>query len=187
MNEAEDEAIAIANSNESPRDLIGYPITLKKFILFNVLTLGLFELVWAFKHFRALKGAGKAKTAAAVVFSLFLPISFFDMMKEYEVVSTQAKSPITFNKYLLAVIFFAAEAVIKFADRLPFIPEWVPLVAFPIGLIPLIIVQRQVNLLNKTLRPGIPFAPPMTWKHWLGLALGIVVLLAMLLGAGLLG
>jgi hypothetical protein len=187
LNEAEDEAIAIANSNESPRDLIGYPITLKKFILFNVLTLGLFEFVWAFKHFRALKGAGKAKTAAAVVFSLFLPISFFDMMKEYEVVSTEAKSPITFNKYLLAVIFFAAEAVIKFADRLPSIPEWVPLVAFPIGLIPLIIVQRQVNLLNKTLRPGIPFAPPMTWKHWLGLALGIVVLLAMLLGAGLLG
>jgi hypothetical protein len=27
----------------------------------------------------------------------------------------------------------------------------------------------------------------MTWKHWLGFAIGLVVLLAMLLGAGMLG
>lgn len=70
LSEAEPEANAIANSNELPQDLIGYPITLKKFILFNVLTLGLFEFVWAFKHFRALKGAGKAKNSSGCCFRI---------------------------------------------------------------------------------------------------------------------
>ncbi|MFA6212639.1 MAG: hypothetical protein WCT03_09720 [Candidatus Obscuribacterales bacterium] len=171
---------------EQPQ-LIGYPITLKKFILFNVLTLGIFEIVWAFKHFRALKGRGKAKTAAAVVFSVFLPLSFFDMMKEYESSSSQTNFPIKFNKFLLGLSYFFIELSINFADRFPGLPDWYALAAFPFSLIPLMLMQRQVNLLNKTLYPDVPFAPPMTWRHWVGLAIGVIVLIVMLVAALLLG
>jgi hypothetical protein len=193
MTEAEPNGASSFGSNSGAiealadqQKVIGYPITLTKFVIFNVLTLGIFEIIWAFKHFRALKGPGKSKTAAAIIFAIFLPLSFFDMMKEYEAVSSDTNSPIVFNKYFLAVSYFFFEAVIKFADRFPSMPDWTVLAVFPFSLIPLIIVQRKINQLNTTLRPGVPFAQPMTWKHWLGLAFGVLVLLGMLIGAALL-
>jgi hypothetical protein len=194
MTEAEPNDVSSFGSNSGASEaladqqkVIGYPITLTKFVIFNVLSLGIFEIVWAFKHFHALKGPGKSKTTAAVIFALFLPLSFFDMMKEYEAVSSETKSPIVFNKYFLAVSYFIFDAVIKFSDRIPNMPDWTVLAVFPFSLIPLIIVQRKVNHLNTTLRPGLPFAQPMTSKHWLGLAFGVLILLAMLIGAALLG
>lgn len=113
MTEAEPHGASSFGSNSGAiealadqKKVIGYPITLTKFVIFNVLSLGIFEIVWAFKHFRALKGPGKSKTAGSVVFAIFLPLSFFDMMKEYEAISSDTKSPLVFNKYFLAVSYF---------------------------------------------------------------------------------
>ncbi|CAN5202373.1 hypothetical protein BH11CYA1_BH11CYA1_32240 [soil metagenome] len=168
-------------------EVIGYPITLKKFIILDLITFGVFEIIWAFKHFRALKGKGKAKTFAAMVFALFLPISLFDMLKEYESKSAATACPISYNKYLLGVSFFMLSLIIKVVSNAPTIPDWVTFVITPLSLIPLLFVQRKINLLNTTLRPGVPFAPPMTWKHWVGLVIGVVVLLVMVGASALMG
>ncbi|MBP9089569.1 hypothetical protein KBI23_00975 [bacterium] len=156
------------------RALIGYPITIKKFI-------------WGFKHFRALRGPGISRTAGEAIFALLLHLSLFEMLKEYEQLAAKHNAPLRFHKYALGFSFFFLIMLIRFGERIQTMPDWISLLAFPLSLVPLILVQSKINHLNKTLRPGIDFATPMTWKNWFGFAIGLLVLLAMLLGAGLLG
>ena len=158
-------------------ELIGYPITLKKFILFDLISFGVFQRIWAFKHFRALNGPGKAKTFAAVVFAVFLPITLFGMLKNYESKSAELGLPIIFKKYLLAVTYFMIGILVNAISRVPTIPDWVTCAVGPLALIPLVIVQHKINLLNTNLRPGLPFAPRLSWQSWLCLVIAIVFLI----------
>lgn len=102
----------------APQRLIGYPITLKKLALFNLITLGFFPIIWAYKNFRELNGEGIGAKVGAGIFAWFLPLSLFDMMRRYELLSNKLEAPIKFNKYGLAWTFFLLNLGEKFVDHI---------------------------------------------------------------------
>lgn len=161
-------------------DFIGYPITLKKFLLLNLFTFSLFQLVWAYKSFRNLNGPGASSAAASGIFAWFLPLSLHSLMNKYELAANRAGHPINFHKVPVALLFFVLVTISKYIDRIKTVPAGISLVATVLSVVLLCYVQVKVNNLNSILYPGVPYAEKFTWKHWLGLFCGIVILIAMI-------
>jgi hypothetical protein len=167
-------------------DFIGYPITLKKFILLNLFTFSLFQLVWAYKSFRRLNGPGASAAAASGVFAWFLPLSLHSLMKKYEQASAEAGQPIKFHKVPIALLYFVLVVSSNYIDRIKSLPPGIGLVETVLAVVLLGYVQNKVNKLNSALYPGEPFAEKYTWKHWLGIVCGVVILIAIIGAAAVL-
>jgi len=166
-----------------PEKHIGYPITIKKFTIFSLLSFGLFPTYWAYRNFKSLYGPGTGKTVGAVVFALFLPVSLFEMMKRYEQIGNKLQTTVAFNKFGLAWVYFLGSLTAKACDRIEAVPFGVDLLIFTLSILPLIAIQKKINALNSQLRPDLPFAPRLSILSWILVGIGIIATALAVLGA----
>jgi hypothetical protein len=167
--------------SDSPDKLIGYPISISRFVGYTVLSLGLFKPVWAYKHYRYFfdkPGIGGAITAA--VFAIFLPISFHGLMDSYNRKSALLEHPLALKKLFLSVSYFALIGSSKVVGHFK-VFLLAAIICELTSLLPLIAFQRKVNELNRALRPDLPFAEPMTAAKWIGLGIGVFIFFVILI------
>lgn len=172
--------------SDSPDKLIGYPISIPRFLVYMIFSFGFYETVWAYKHYRYFYDKpGVGQVISSVIFALFLPLSFFGLMDFYNKKSIRLEHALGLKKLFLGVLFFCLTALCRVVDRFEEFAVGA-IICGMVSVVPLIVFQRRVNELNRVLRPDLPFAPPMTVWKWVGLVLGFFVLLGLFIGFALL-
>ncbi len=153
----------------NPHSPIGYPVSSLKFWLMGVFTGGLYLFYWSYKNFRALHVPSDSRLAA-IIWCIFLPLSFFSMMQGLENKAAESNHPIRTHKWALAWIYFLLVSAAKILDRMSdkVTDETLVLVGFGafgcqlLSLFILSIIQRKMLLLNRELRPNAQIASRFT-------------------------
>lgn len=170
----------------SERDeFVGYPITLKRMLLYCacswfIFGLGpLFLAIWFYKHFRTFIKSGSQGSVTTVVLIWFSSLSFFKLCKVYQERAANRNEEFKVHLYDAPLVFLLSTA---FASNL--VQLLVPLlgakyivllfIAPAISLLPLMYFQYRVNQLNRRLLPDKDFAPPITRLQWALLTLGLL-------------
>lgn len=163
-------------SGEHSAEFLGYPISIGKLLFLTVITFGFYPVYWAYKNFKSLY---PGKNMIALTYAVFIVWALFDLMKKFEEKSLQAGCAVKFPKILLAFAFFLLIMADRLCDRFLDAPYAISIVTELISLLPLVVVQRKINAVNRTLCPGKPFSTGYgIWqKIFIGLG-GIVQLIA---------
>lgn len=151
------------------QNTIGYPVSSLKFWMMGIFTGGIYLLYWSYKNFRALQVPSDSKVAA-VIWCIFLPLSFFSMMQGLETKASENNYPIRTHKWALAWIYFLLVTAAKFLDRMSdrVTDETLALLGFGalgcqlLSLFILSIYQRKLLVLNRELRPQAQIASRFT-------------------------
>ena len=154
---------------EQPKP-IGYAVSNLKFSLMIVLTLGYYVIWWAYKNYRALQIPGPNKLGS-VVYAVFFPISFFNLLKGVEAEAVSHDIPFRLNKLLVAVMYFLFITATKIFVR----NEETVLIALITAIISLIIVffgHREVLEVNRKI--GAYIDSKLTWKDFVFIVIALV-------------
>lgn len=174
---------------EDPANSLGAEIDLKAFITLNIVTLGLYQLFWGFYQFKKTFLYFKYPRLAAILSTLFLPITLNGLIEYYEIAAEKLgdRLRLPLPRIPLAIIFFATVVVQRLSDSISEpLGTIVGIGAEITGIVILGFIQSEINRLNQQFRPERTSKGfSLTWKHILGLIAGVISLLAIFLAAGL--
>ncbi|MFH1415476.1 MAG: hypothetical protein ABIH89_05270 [Elusimicrobiota bacterium] len=125
-------------------------VTLGKFILFMIITLGIYEIVWFYKQWKYVKNTTEPniKPFWRMVFSIFYCHNLFKRVQNYAMRYRVSYS----DPGLLAVIFIIASGSFTISDSLRHIPVLGLVPYLPIlGLLPLFLTQKAINEIKETI------------------------------------
>ena len=121
-------------------------VSLGKFSLLSVSTLGLYELYWFYRNWKLLK-AESGRDISPFWRAVFSPIFCYSLGQSIDDAAEKANVPERTHPAVLAGLYFA----LVLAHRLPD-PYWlVSLLSF----VPLVPFVRQIERIHETLRPGV--------------------------------
>lgn len=170
----------------SDRDeFVGYPITLKRMLLYCacswfIFGLGpLFLAIWFYKHFRNFIKSGSQGSVATVILTWFSCISFFKLCKVYQERATNRNEEFKVHLYDAPLVFLISTALASNLVQLlvPLLGAKFIILLFiapAISLLPLLYFQYRVNQLNRRLLPDKEFAPPLKRLQLFLLATGLL-------------
>ena len=165
-------AAAVADPRLDPgsRTAPFFSVGTTKLAVMSVLTFGLYEIYWAYRHWRTLRDVGGQKVWP-VPRSIFFPVVSYSLFHKISDAAQDAEVPATFSPAGLAV------AVIAFAlsSRLPEPYSLVSLASF----LPLLPAQSAANEVNAKIAP---LADPNT-RFTLANFIWVVVLALLLVAA----
>jgi hypothetical protein len=150
-----------------------FAVSLTKFVVLSICTLGLYELYWFYRNWRLIKVREGVSMVPALraFFAVFFCYALFarvrDRAAQREIGPTLAAGPLAAGWIITTV-----------AARLPD-PYW--LIAF-VAFVFLIPVQARVNRLNAEVAPGHDRNARFDVWDWLVVAPGALLFLAMLVG-----
>lgn len=162
---AAEKALAV----EAPFFAVGIP----KLILMSILTVGLYEVLWFYWNWRRIKQRTE-EDLWPVPRAAFAVLFFHPLMKEIEDYARERQFLLSFSKAGLTLLFF----LLNVAWQLP--QAWW-LIGFA-SVIPLAIVQRQVNALHQAVGVADRNSRIRGW-NWLAVALGVPLILLAILGS----
>jgi hypothetical protein len=100
--------------------VIGYPVSLKKFLIVTLCTLPLahaYVLFWAYKNFCTF-GFKKRTKLAAAVFTFFLPISLHELLRMLENRALVKGTPVHFHKTIVSATYIILKVVAGMCGRI---------------------------------------------------------------------
>lgn len=150
-----------------------FPVSLTKFIVLSICTLGLYELYWFYRNWQLIKvrEGGRMVPALRAFFAIFFCYACFarirDSAAQRQIGATLAAGPLAAGWIFTTIM-----------ARLPD-PYW--LVAF-VAFVFMVPVQAQVNRLNAVVAPDHDRNARFDVWDWLVAVLGGLLVLAMLVG-----
>ena len=154
-----------------------FAVTLFKYVLMFVCTLGLYQIYWFYKNWQLIKEregfAGlRISPVPRAIFSIFFCYQCFAKIRDYEHPAVQPRR-------LLAGPLAAGWIVLSVLWRLPD-PYWWPATLNFLFIIP---VQWRVNQINAAVAPGHDRNGRLNWLNWIAVGLGGAFFLLVLIGA----
>lgn len=156
-----------------PAEPILFPVSLKKFIVMDLATLGLYNIFWAYKNWEYYKSVGRdVRPVWRAWFSVFyLPGLLKDIL--------QTGNANGLSNTFSPVVVFIPWLVLQISSRLPD-PLW--LISF-LSFLPLIPVLKYINEINRATGRSAAINSQFTRSNWIGIAFGFLVLVLAILGS----
>lgn len=150
-----------------------FAVSLLKLAVMSTISFGMYDVFWFYEQWAAVKRrTGEDMWLwARAIFSVFFVSS---LGREIAGDSETAGVPVSIRPTQIAILYF----ILCFAWRLP---EPLYLIGF-LNVVPLMLLQRQINLLHATVAPGLPRNARFTWLNWIGIAIGSLFLVALVAG-----
>lgn len=142
--------------NQAPQSTmpIGTPRGLYATAIFSIATCGIYDVFWAFSHFKRLSIPGKGWPGQAL-YSAFIPISMFKLLKTFERHASEAGHAANFFAIICAALYLISTIMSVIADAEPL----VELGFVYIKAIILVFVQHKINRLNIAIAPNNALPP----------------------------
>ena len=149
-----------------------FAVSVGKFAVMSLCTFGLYEVYWAYKHWDAMRRREQERLSPFWR-AFFAPLWGFSLLPRLQQLTAVYGVPATWSGSGLALAYF----LLHIGYRLPD-PLWlISLLSF----IPLLVVQRSVNELNRAVAPEALRNDSYTGLNVVAIVLGgLIVLLAIL-------
>jgi hypothetical protein len=166
-----------ASTSAEAADTPFFAVTLFKYVLMFVCTLGLYQIYWFYRNWQLVKEregfAGlRISPIPRAIFSIFFCYQLFAKVRDYE---HPALKP---RRRLLAGPLAAGWIILSVLWRLPD-PYWWPSTLSFLFVLP---VQVRVNQINAEVAPGHDRNARLSWRNWIAVGLGGVLILLVLIG-----
>ena len=150
-----------------------FAVSVGKFAVMSLCTFGFYELYWAYKHWDAVRRR-EQESLSPFWRAFFAPLWGFSLLPRLRQLTAVYRVPATWSGSGLALAYF----LIHIAYRLPD-PLWlISLLSF----LPLLVVQRSVNELNRAVAPEAPRNDSYSGLNVVGIVLGGMIVLLAILG-----
>ena len=165
--------VPAAGDVEAYRTTPQFSVSVSKFAVMSLCTFGIYELYWAYKHWDAMRRREQEKLSPFWR-AFFAPLWGFSLLPRLQQLTAVFGVPATWSGSALALAYF----LLHISYRLPD-PLWlVSLLSF----LPLLVVQRSVNELHRTVVPAAPRNDSYSGLNVAGIVLGGLLLLLAILG-----
>jgi len=155
-----------------PAEPILFPVSLKKFIVMDLGTLGLYNIFWAYKNWEYYKSQGRSvRSGWRAWFSVFY---LHGLLKDVLQTGNSFGLPNSFSP----TVVFVPWLLLEISSRLPD-PLW--LISF-LSFIPLIPVLKYVNEINRVAGRSAAINSKFTMSNWIGASIGFLILICAILG-----
>jgi hypothetical protein len=150
-----------------------FAVSVFKFALMTVFTLGFYQLFWFYKNWQIIKARENStiRPAARALFAVFFCYECFSRVRDYE-------HPELPQGRLLAGPLAAGWIILTVLGRLQG-PYWL---ASELAFLFIIPVQRRINHINHTVAPSHDPNGRLTWLNWIAAVVGGVTLVFALVG-----
>ncbi|RME04754.1 MAG: hypothetical protein D6812_03940 [Deltaproteobacteria bacterium] len=145
---------------EMPRtreELPLYDVSLTKFLLLFVFSLGLYQFYWGYRQWRCIRNAGNG--VLPIVRAFFLPLFLYAQIRHTQEIFARHGHPERIAALPLAITFFLLALSIRFVpvpfDLLPFLGSALPLLLF----------QQRINAFHRKIAPQIPSNHLIGFRH----------------------
>lgn len=162
-----------------PGDIAGYrttpqfAVSVGKFAVMSLCTFGFYELYWAYKHWDAVRRR-EQESLSPFWRAFFAPLWGFSLLPRLQQLTAVYGVPATWSGSGLALAYF----LLHIAYRLPGALWLVSLLSF----LPLLVVQRSVNELNRAVAPEAPRNDSYSGLNVVGIVLGGTIILLAIVG-----
>lgn len=127
------------NSIENQGDGKYFPVSLLKFSLMSICTLGLYQIYWSYKNWRFIKDRDRSKISP-VWRSFFHPLWYFSLLKDIDGDGGSGVIGSDFYKALLAVILIVLSALWRLPD-----PYWLVSAFTFVLMLPAVSAISEIN------------------------------------------
>lgn len=156
-----------------PAEPILFPVSLKKFIVMDLVTLGLYNIFWAYKNWEYYKNQGRSlRPGWRAWFSVFY---LHGLLKDI----LQTGDSYGLSDSFSPILVFVPWLLLQISSRLPD-PLW--LISF-LSFVPLISVLRYINEINRVAGKSAAINSRFSRSNWIGIAIGFVILVLAILGS----
>lgn len=177
MRRADDNDMPHASSQGAPATPPGepilFPVSVTKFIVMDMATLGIYNIFWAYKNWEYYKSQRRQiRSGWRAWFSVFY---LHGLLKEI----IKTGSSFGLSKPFSPTLVFVPWLLLQISSRLPD-PIW--LITF-FSFIPLISVLRYVNEINRVAGKSDLINSKFTLPNWIAVVLGSLTFIAAVLGS----
>ncbi|RME48334.1 MAG: hypothetical protein D6795_13050 [Deltaproteobacteria bacterium] len=134
-----------------------YGVSLTKFLLLFVFSLGLYQFYWGYRQWRSIRDAGKG--VFPLVRAFFLPFFLYAQIRHTEEIFARYGHRERIGALPLALTFFLLALSIRFVpapfDLLPFLGSAFPLLLF----------QQRINAFHRKIAPQVPLDHVIGFRH----------------------
>ena len=165
-------AAATTEDVQAYRNAPLFAVSLPKFVVMSVCTLGLYEFYWCYRHWQA-ERRREEENLSPFWRTVFAPVWVFALLPRIQSLTTKHGVPATWSATGLALAFLLLNAAWRLPD-----PVWLVCL---LTCLPLIPVQQSVNRLNATLVPEAGRNDRFSGLNVLFIVIGTILLLLLLL------
>jgi hypothetical protein len=154
-----------------------FAVSLPKLAVMSLCTFGIYEVYWAYKQWDAQRRR-EQEELSPFWRAVFEPLWGFSLLPRLQRITAQYRVPATWSGSALATVYFVLHVFVRLPD-----PLWlVSLFSF----VPLLIVQRSINALNREVAPDAPRNDSYSGLNVATIIVGGLLLLLAILGTLLL-
>ena len=174
-------ALAVKTDDEELRkNLIFYPVRMKKFLLMSFVSLGIYQYYWIYKNWVWVKIVGEEEIWP-IWRTIFAPIMNFSLVGH---ISQHDKAGYKWFLGLsipIALIYFLFNILDRAISRIDTLPEWLSLLSL-VSVLVLAPVAMQINKMNEDRDELIDQNSAYTWKTYGFLAMFAPIFLVVVYG-----